>query len=57
MPVGSSVRSVQCTIEAGDQDATADCIMRGEVTQTSLTGRGLTYKKGDPSLRKFIRIR
>ena len=29
----------------------------GEVTQTSLTGRGASYRPGDPSLRKFIRVR
>jgi hypothetical protein len=29
----------------------------GEVTQTSLGNQGLVYKQGDPSLRKFIRVR
>ena len=39
-----------CVDDRGD-------IYVGEVTQTSLTGRGLTYKKGDPALRKFVRVR
>ena len=37
-------------------DARGD-IYVGEVTQTSLGNQGLVYKQGDPSLRKFIRVR